>query len=159
MRSVVGYIFVYNLRRNTNGALNASMRVVVHQKRVIPVGDDNCLKRVSRQGKVKVLCDSISSGIAVSFACKLQRKIKYFERPIQRFWFIDCWTNILLIYLLNYRKHINQSRTENIQPGRKTDIKKTHSDVQSAWNTQTSASEQTTGIHWPRWLRNFVLSG
>ena len=63
MRSAVGYIFVCNLRGNTSGPLNASMRVVVHQKRVIPVADDNCLKRVSLQGKVK--CNPILSGIGV----------------------------------------------------------------------------------------------
>ena len=54
MRSAVSYIFVCNLQGNTNGPLNAPVRVVVHQKRVIPVGDDHCLKRISLQGKVNV---------------------------------------------------------------------------------------------------------
>ena len=54
MRSAVSYICVCNLQRNTNGPLNASARVVVHQKRVIPVGDDNRLKRIFLEGKVKV---------------------------------------------------------------------------------------------------------
>ena len=139
MRSAVSYIFVCNLQRNTNGPLNASAWVVVHQKRVIPVGDDNCLKRIFLQGRVKVdampYCLVHEKSFRVDndhrqpkkyFIKILLRKrsfIKYFERPIQRVCLIlyRLLSKYLIYQLIQLKVHVSQSSKVTIHPGRETD--------------------------------------